>query len=200
MVICGEGNLYFGLLAELCAHKLLLKAGNERAGSDGQRVVASLSAVKCNAVHKALEIDGCNVAVLYRSVLDGKGSCAVLSLLVDLLVDLCLGNGKVSLVNLHALVLAKLYFRLQSHLSGEDEGLALLDLGHIDLRGGSNLLLALLECLLICAGDQLVGCIFIEDCCAVHLLDHLAGHLALAEAGYADLVLVLLVRGLPCCL
>ena len=161
--------------------------------TDGQRIVGALAAVEGYSVHKTLKVDVCNIALLNGSVFHVHSPCVLSTLPIDLGGDFLLRDINVELAHFHALILAQRHLRLQGHLRGKNEGFAGLQLNHVDLRTGHDLLAALVIGLLVGIRDQLISGILVENLLAVHLLDHLAGHLALAEARDADLVLVLLV-------
>ena len=55
VVIFGEGDVDVELIADVVADDLLLKAGDELAGADGQAEVLALAAVKRHAVQEAFE-------------------------------------------------------------------------------------------------------------------------------------------------
>ena len=96
-------------------------------------MIFTLAALKCNTVYKTFEIDNGHIAVLNSTVFYIDGSRIALALSVDLSVNLFIGYLNFDLVNLHTLVLAKSYFRLNCYSCSKDEGLALLDLCYIDL-------------------------------------------------------------------
>ena len=64
LVLGGEGDVHIELFASGVAHDLILKAGDEAAAAQGQAVVLRLAALECHAVHKALEVDIHDIAVL----------------------------------------------------------------------------------------------------------------------------------------
>ena len=196
MVILREGYVYFHFLANLSAHKLLLEARNERAGTNGQRIIRPLSALKRRSVHKALEINHSHIPILYRTILYCDRSGIVLALFINLCVYFLVCGCGIRLLYLDALVLSKSHFRLHCHLCCKNEGLALLDLLHADLRTGYQLQLALIHSLLIGAGDQLIYSVLIKELGTIHFLDHLARYLALTEARNGNLLSILQVSSL----
>ena len=126
MVIFGEGYVYFGLLVQFSTNQCLFESGNEGTGTDGQGIILTLAALKCNTVHKTFEINNGHITVLNSTVFHVNGSRIALTLSVDLSVDILIAYLNVDLVNLHTLVLAKSNFRLQRNFCGKDERLASL--------------------------------------------------------------------------
>ena len=86
----------------------------------------TLAALKCNAVNKSLEVDDGLVTLLYRTVLNGDGTCVAVSLFLNLCVYFLVCHSGICLLYFQSLVLAKCYLRLYSYLSGKDERFALL--------------------------------------------------------------------------
>ena len=193
LIILGEGDLHLSLLTDLRTYKLLLKSRDESAGADCQGIVFSLAALKRLAVHKSFEIQRCHIAVLHGAVFHRDISCVVLTLSLNLHVDLLIGHRRLDLIHLYALVFAELYLRLKRNRCRKYKRLARLDLGHFDLRRGDDLLLALVQSLIVCVGNQYVRRLLEKDLFAVHPLYHLAGHLTLPEARYADFALLSLI-------
>ena len=199
MVLLREGHVHFHIVAGLLSDELLLKGIDEGMGADGKGIVLTLSAFKRFAVRKAFIVDHGNVAVFYGTV-HGDHSGVVLSLLVQIRVNLFVGNRHIRLRYFHALISAQGNRRLQRHFSRENEGLSGLNLLHIDLRGGHDGLFALLQRLLIGLRDQGIRRVLVEKSFSVHLLDHPARNLSLTEAGNLDLSLILLICLLNRCL
>ena len=191
-VVLGEGNVDILLLAGLHADQLVLETGDKAAGADLQIEVFALAAVESHAVVEALEVDGGGVALLHGAVHGDQTAVAVRHLFQPS-VHIGSSHLDLRLRRLQALVLAQLHLRVYGHGALEHHtvlGAALqLHLGIAD-----DLQLLLLHGGLIGVGQQDVHCFFIEDLCAVHALDHLAGSLAGAEAGNADLGPLLQVR------
>ena len=92
LVLLGELDVDVELLAGLVADDLLLKAGDEGAGAQHQRVVLSLAALESNAVNEALEVDVNGVAVLGSTLTGQQTAIAVLHAL-DLGVNISLVNS-----------------------------------------------------------------------------------------------------------
>ena len=78
VVFLGEFNVDVELVARLMADDLLLKAGDEGAAAERQRVVLRLAALERGAVDKALKVDVGNVAVLGRAITGQHAGVAVL--------------------------------------------------------------------------------------------------------------------------
>ncbi len=188
-VILREGDADLLCFAGAHAHDLLLKAGDKGAGAQLQGIVLRLAALKGNAVLEAFKVDDCGVAVLRRALnrfLAGSLTDLGRQLLLDILLrdlDLGLGRGQ-------ALVLAQLGHRLQA--DGGLKGKALCGGGtfHLHLGIAHDLQAGLLDGIGQRLGIQVVDGLLIENIGAVHLLDNLAGDLALAEAGDLDAVLL----------
>ena len=107
-VILRELNIDIEFITDAVTDNLILKAGNESTGADGQAVFFSLAAVKSNAVNKTFKINRCYVAVFNSSVVNIDNSCASVKHMLDFVVDfffcnLCLGlfGGK-SLISLES--------------------------------------------------------------------------------------------------
>ena len=92
LVLLGELDVDVELLAGLVADDLLLKAGDEGAGAQHQRVVLGLAALESDAVHEALEVDVNGVAVLGSTLTGQQTAVAVLHAL-DLGVNISLVNS-----------------------------------------------------------------------------------------------------------
>ena len=75
LILGGEGDVHVELLTGGVANDLILEAGDEGAAAQGQVVVLSLAALKSDTVHKALEVDISDIAIL-SSTLHGAGRCA----------------------------------------------------------------------------------------------------------------------------
>ncbi len=71
LILGGEGDVHVELLAGGVANDLLLEAGDEAAAAQSQVVVLSLAALECDTVHKALEVDINDIAIL-SSALTGQ--------------------------------------------------------------------------------------------------------------------------------
>ena len=179
-------------LADLHAHQLILKAGDEAAAAHLKGVVLGLAAVKGDAVHKALKVQGDGIAVLHGPlhVLETGGALAGV---LNLLLYGFLGNGGLVVLGLQALIVAQSDLRVHIALEG-DGGNALVAHRKIDDGGSAHhLKLALLRALLERVRGQQLNRVVMEHVLAVHSFDDHAGSLALAEAGHIDLALGLLV-------
>lgn len=85
---------------------------DKRMGADGQRIIRPLTALKGHAVHKALKVNGSDIAVLYGPVRNIHGSGVLIPLLVDFRSDLFLCHVHIGLVHFNAFVLSQLYLGL----------------------------------------------------------------------------------------
>ncbi len=193
LIVLGESDLYFRLLSDLRAHKLLLKSRNESAGANGQRIVFTLAALKSHAIYKSLKIQRSHIAVLHGTVVHRDISGIVLPLPFNRRVNLFVSHRSIRFIHFYALVLAKLYLWLDRNRGREDKGLTRLNLGYLNLGRGNDIFLALVKSLIVRVGNQYIRRLLEKDFFAVHSLYHLAGHLALAETGYADSALLLLI-------
>ena len=188
VIILGEGNVEVLLVAGLHADDLILKAGNEAAGAELELIVLALAALERLAVVEALEVDHGNVALLGLAV-HGNEAGVALSHLVQALLHIVSADLDLLLLGGQALVLTEL--DLGIHSDGRLEGEAVLvDLVVHDLNFGiaDDIESALADSLRICLGQSDVNGIAVEHARAVELFDHLAGGLAGAEAGNAELV------------
>ena len=188
VIILGEGNVEVLLVAGLHADDLILKAGNEAAGAELELIVLALAALERLAVVEALEVDHGNVALLGLAV-HGNEAGVALSHLVQALLHIVSADLDLLLLGGQALVLAEL--DLGVHGDGRLEGeTVLVDLVVHDLNFGiaDDIESTLADGLRICLGQSDVNGIAVEHARAVELFDHLAGGLAGAEAGNAELV------------
>ena len=128
MIVLRESNGNVFLLTDLGANQLILKARDEASGTDGQSIVLSFSALERNTVYGTVKVKFDDVAALNCSVIYIDGSGVVLSLLVNLFVDVLVSYLNVALLNLYAFVLAKGNFRFYSNFCGKDEGFSSFDL------------------------------------------------------------------------
>ena len=187
VVILGEGDVEILLLTGLHADDLILKAGNEAAGTELELVVLALAALERLAIVEAFEVDDGDVALLGLAVNRDEAGVA-LGHLVQALLNVVSADLDLFLLRGQALVLAEL--DLGIHGNGRLEGEAVLvDLvvHDLDLGIADNVEAALADGLRICLGQGDVNGIAVENTRAVELLNHLAGGLAGAEAGNAEL-------------
>ena len=187
VIILGEGDVEILLLTGLHADDLILKAGNEAAGTELELVVLALAALERLAIVEAFEVDDGDVALLGLAVNRDEAGVA-LGHLVQALLNVVSADLDLFLLRGQALVLAEL--DLGIHGNGRLEGEAVLvDLvvHDLDLGIADNVEAALADGLRICLGQGDVNGIAVENARAVELFDHLAGGLAGAEAGNAEL-------------
>ena len=78
LILGGELHLNVELVAGLVADDLILKAGDEGAGTEHQRIVLRLAAFKGHAVHEALKVDVSGVTVLGLALTGQQTAVAVL--------------------------------------------------------------------------------------------------------------------------
>ena len=98
LILLGERDVDVKLLAGGVADDLILKAGDEAAAAQGQAVVLSLAALESNTVHKALEVDIRDIAVL-SSALTGQLTGVALLHTLQLSVHSLIGNSMDRLLN-----------------------------------------------------------------------------------------------------
>ena len=173
------------------ANDLILEARDERAAAQGQVVVLSLAALKSDTVHKALEVDISDIAIL-SSTLTGQLTGVALLHALQLCIDGLVGNSMDSLLNGQTVVVADLDFGHHSDLDGQGHALGLAGSIHRNLGTANRLDAGFLHSCLVSSGEQLIDGIIGKDISAVHLLDQRTGSLALAEAGHGVLLALLL--------
>ena len=187
-VILGrEGDVQILLLADGHADHLLFKARDEGVAADLEGLVLGGAAGELHAVHAAGVIEVHGVAFGNRAVVNGDLGGLLVALLLDLGVHLVLGHEGVLALDLNALVLAQGHVRLDEHFAGELQVLAGADLLDIDLRTIDDLELVLVDGRAVHLVEDQLERLVIEDAFAVHVLDHLARGVSLAEAGDRDL-------------
>ena len=141
----------------------------------------SLAALECDAVHKALEVDISDIAIL-SSALTGQLTGVALLHTLQLSVHSLVGNSMDSLFHGQTVVAANLDLGLHGDLNGQGSALCLAGRIHADLRTTHGLHASFLSGSLESLREQLVDGVVGKDVCAVHLLDQSLGSLALAEA------------------
>ena len=177
-----EGHIEVLLLADVHADHLLLKARDEGVGADFEGLALGGAARKGDAVHSTRVVEVHGVALGDGAVLHGDLGRLLLALLLNLGIDLRVGDLGHGLLDGHALVLAQGHVRLDKDLAGELQVLARADLLDLDLRTIDDLQLVLLHGRAVDLVKDELERIVIEDALAVHVLDQLARGLALAEA------------------
>ena len=191
LILLGEGDVHVELLTGGVANDLILEAGDEGAAAQGQVVVLSLAALKSDTVHKALEVDISDIAIL-SSTLTGQLTGVALLHALQLCIDGLVGNSMDSLLNGQTVVVADLDFGHHSDLDGQGHALGLAGSIHRNLGTANGLDAGFLHSCLVSSGEQLIDGIIGKDISAVHLLDQSAGSLALTEAGNSVLLAFLL--------
>ena len=191
LILGGEGDVHVELFASGVAHDLILKAGDEAAAAQSQAVVLSLAALECDAVHKALEVDISDIAIL-SSTLTGQLTGVALLHTLQLCLNSLVRDSMDSLFHRQTVVAADLDFGLDSDLDGQGDTVGLVSRVNSDLRTADRLHVCFLDSSLESLGEQLVDGVVGKDVGTVHLLDQLAGSLALAEAGNSVLLAFLL--------
>ena len=150
MIILREGNMNFLCLAALNADQLILESRNERIGAKLQLLVLCGTAFERPAVNFALKVE-CHGIVLCSLLISFQrhGAAVLLLLLLQSLLEILIGDRRIGLRNLNALVLSQCYFRLYGYFCREDKGLAFADLGYTDLRCGDDIQTAFLRSIAI---------------------------------------------------
>ena len=151
----------------------------------------SLAALKSDTVHKALEVDISDIAVL-GSTLTGQLTGVALLHALQLGLNSLVGDSMDSLLDGQTVVAANLDFGLDCDLDGQGDTLSLACGIDGDLRTAHRLHASFLHGSLESLGEQLVDGVIGEDIGTIHLLDDGTGSLALAEAGDRILLAFLL--------
>ena len=186
MILLGELNAQVALLADVHAHHLLFKAGDEHARADRQGLTLRGAALKGDAIHAAGVVQVYDIAVFNGAVGHILGGARALHIVLDAGVHGLVGHFFHVLFNGYALVFAQRHVGLYEYLQGILQLLTGADLLHIYLGTIHNLKVFSLDGLFVGGlGDKLEG-VVIEHPFAVHILNQLAGGLALAEAGDGD--------------
>ena len=159
-------------------------------------MILSFTSFKCNTVNKSFEIDDCCITVCYWSVCYSYSSGILLLLFLKCCFYFFVCYSCVNLSYLNTFVFSKCHFWSYSHFCCEDERFSFFDLCYIDLRLRYDLLLTLAQCFAVCIRDQLVCCIFIENTCTIHFLDHSSWNFTFTETRDADFVLLFHVSSL----
>ena len=187
MILGREGHVEVLLFADVHADHLLFKARNEGVAADLEGLALGGAARKLHAVHAAGVIEVHGVALGNHAIVHRDFRGLLIALLLDFGVHIVLGHEGVFLLDLDALVLAQGHVRLDEHFAGELQVLAGADLLDIDLRTVDDLKFVLVDGRAVnFVKDQLEGLV-IENAFAVHVLNHLARGVSLAEAGDRDL-------------
>ena len=190
VVILGEGDVDFRVLAGGGADELDLKAGDEGVGADLQTVLLVLAALEGHAVDEAFIVQHHGIPELGGALGGLDGGVAVAEL-----VDLHIHLGGVHLGFLphggQALVLAQLHLGIEHAVDIQGEGLVLLHLGVLNGRAGHDLQFLFLHGEIIGLGSQIIDGLLMEHAFSVHGFHDLPGGLALAETGDLDALSVL---------
>ena len=193
MVVFREGDVDVLLLTGGHSHNLLFKAGDEGAAAQLQVMVLALAALEGNAILEALKVDVGGVAHLSGAV-HGFGGSNILGHAVQLGFNLLIGDGSLCLLDLQTLVLTQGDLGIDLGGQCQRNGAVVVNL-HIGQVGTANGLESFLLCNgeIVDFGENLLQAVFIEDMGTVQALNHLAGSLALAEAGNHDVLTCLQV-------
>ena len=188
-IVVRELDVDVKLLTGLVADDLILEAGDELAGSQGELVALALAAFECLAVDEALEVDGGEVVVLGLTVHLDKASRA-LEHGVDLTLNVLVGDLDDRLLSGEALVVVQLNVRLYGDFEAEFYAV-LVHFLDVDVVGVvDDLNAGLFHSVGDDLREELLKSVIVEDALAVIFLDHSAGGFALAEAGDADVLLL----------
>ena len=120
LILLGEGDVHVELLTGGVANDLILEAGDEGAAAQGQVVVLSLAALKSDTVHKALEVDISDIAIL-SSTLTGQLTGVALLHTLQLCLNSLVRDSMDSLFHRQTVVAADLDFGLDSDLDGQGD-------------------------------------------------------------------------------
>ena len=151
-------------------------------GTDLEGLALSGAAGKSHAVHRTGVVKVHGVAFHDGAILNLNLGGLLVALFLNLGVNLSVGDLSHFLLHSDALVLAEGNLRHNEHLSGELQVLAGADLLDLDLRTIHDVHLVLLNGRAVHFIEDQLESLVVEDALAVHILDHLARRLALAEA------------------
>ena len=197
MVVLREGAVYIKIFADGMAGNLLLKAGDELVGTQGQGEFLAFAALKGDAVDESFKIEDHIVAHLSGTVLYRDGSASSLLQFCDLRVHILIGDGVFNLFRLDALVALDLDLGL--HSDGGFKGKAVFaDFQDLDIRTVHRGDPCFFGGRLIGGGVQLVDRVLKEHALTVHFLNHMPGRFALAETGNGDGRGIFPVRTIHC--
>ena len=205
----GDGDLDLDVLAdEVAAHELrgevlvvagghavqrLVEAVEHAAAADLVGHAADLGTLDDLAVLGGHEVEHHEVAVGGRA-LDVGQRAEALAQVLQLLLDVGVGDGDVLDARLETGEVGDRDLGLDVDLGGELQGLVVLEAGHLDLGLRERLEGVGLQRLHVLLGEHVVDRL-VEDRAAADLaVDDHRGHLAAAEAGDVDLLGNLLVR------
>ena len=194
MIGFGELDVQVPLLADLHAHHLLLEAGDEGVGADHQRLMLGGAAVELHAIDGTGVVQLGLVAVLQRAVGHVHHPGNALLLLLNAGIHFRVGHLADGAGHVQILVLAQLDFRHHVHFAAELQILAGFHGLHIHLGTGHGLEVVFFHGLIVGFGEQDIQSVLIKNALAEHILNQLAGRLALAEAGNVDLSAQLQIR------
>ena len=197
VILGGEGNVYIELVANVLAHNLLLKAGNELTGAKEKGLLLSCAAVKKNAVNRTGIVDDNVVAALSSSVCDFDLAGVSLTNHVDLVLDLVVGNLCNVLLNLDANVVSNGDVRLYENLCRHNKTIV-INGNDVKLGVAYNVKLGFFNSCAESLGENLVDSILIEYALTVHSFNYGLGSLTLSEAGYCDVFYHFAVNGINC--
>ena len=185
MVLFGESDVDIEFLTDGVTGDLLLKTGNERAGTKFEVIVSTLAAFKSDTVDKALKVDLNAVAHSGRSVGDLGLARITLTNDLEFVVNFRVGNRLNGLYSLNTLVTFNGHFGLNGNFCRENDTV-LVNGENIKFSAAHGIDAGLGESGLICVGKQFIGGIFIENTLAIHTFYYRTGSLTLAEAGDVD--------------
>ena len=194
MVVLREGDVYVLLLADLHAHDLILKAGDEGAGAEHQLMALRGAALKGHAVEQALIVDVGLVVQLGFAVGDFDIAGGAVAGALDVGHHIVVGDFLDLLLNGEMGILAELHVRAHKDFHGELELLALFDLLHIQFGAVDGLDVVLLQGDAVDVREDDVKSILVEHAGAIVVLDDLHRGLAAAEAGDIELLDIPLIR------
>ena len=192
-VFFGERNIYVELIADVFADYLLLKAGNETARAELERIALGFAAVKRFAVNEALEVYRYGVAVLRRSVVNIDKTCLLFLIIRKFFRNVRFGNFNGFLGQFKTLVTLYLYLGFNRNGRFEAETV-LADFENLDIGSVNRLYLCFFNSSLVRFGINFFHRVVVENSGAVHSLNHFSRRFALAEAGNVEFFYILSVR------
>ena len=194
MIVLREGDVYVLLLADLHAHDLIFKAGDEGAGAKHQFVALRGAALKGHAVEQSLIVDVGLIVQFGFAVGDFDIAGGAVAGALDVGHHVVIGDFLDLLLDAEVGVLAKLHVRAHEHFHGELEFLTLLDLLHVQFGAVDGLDVVFFQRGAVDVREDDVKGILVEHAGAVVVLDDLHRSLAAAETGNVELLDVLLIR------
>ena len=189
LIIFGEGNVDVLFLADRHTHDLIFKPGNELTAAERKIEALRFAAVELHAVHRAHEIDICDIAVLRRSVRNRHLACVSIEQSIELRLDLLVLNSIRVLLDFHTLIRGNFYLRIYGN-DRRKHDLLVLELihGNLGLADEGILFGFLFDRLIVALGKKDIQAVLVKYALAVNVLDNVLGRLALTEAVHREFI------------